>query len=68
MTSTLAPAMDMFRPNDEVRLLFRHGDIRSGARGRVVGRFARRTDPTFVVSFQNQAGCIEVRADELALA
>jgi hypothetical protein len=35
MTPTLAPVIDMFRPNDEVRLLFRHGDVRSGTRRRV---------------------------------
>jgi hypothetical protein len=68
MTPTLAPVIDVFRPNDEVRLILRHGDIRSGALGRILGRYARSTDPTYVVSFQDEPGCIEVRANEIVLA
>jgi hypothetical protein len=58
----------MFRPNDDVRLIFHHGDVRSGTRSRVLGCYARSTDPTYLVSFQSEVGCIEVRPDELALA
>jgi len=67
MTATPAPLIDMFRPNDEVRLIFSHGDVRSGSRGRVLGCYQRLDDPTYLVSFHNEAGCIEVRANELAL-
>ena len=68
MTPTLAPVIDMFQPNDKVRLLLRRGDIRSGALGRILGRYARSTDATYVVSFHDEPGCIEVRPDEIALA
>ena len=68
MTPTLAPVIDMFRPNDEVRLIFSHGDVRSGTRGRVLGCYRRSDDPTYVVSFENQARCTEVRPNEPALA
>jgi hypothetical protein len=60
--------IDMYRPNDEVRLIFRHGEIRSGAVGRVLGCYARSADPTYVVSFQGEPGCTEVRPSEIALA
>jgi hypothetical protein len=65
---TPAPAIDMFRPNDEVRLIFHHGDVRSGTHGRILGCYARLDDPTYLVSFYNEVGCVEVRPNELALA
>jgi hypothetical protein len=68
MTPTLAPVLDSFHPNDEVRLLKEPGNIRSGALGRILGRYARSTEATYVVSFQNEPGCIEVRPDQIALA
>jgi hypothetical protein len=68
MTPTPAPVIDMFRPNDEVRLIFHHGDVRSGTHGRILGCYARLDDPTYLVSFSSEAGCIEVRPNELALA
>ena len=59
-----------FHPNDNVRLLQRHGDIRSGSLGRILGRFARESGPTYVVSFEGDhvrvAG--DVRSDEIVLA
>ncbi len=48
--------------NAAVRLIKRHGDVRSGALGHVIGRFARE-NPTYVVSFTD--GVIEVRGDEI---
>ena len=68
MTPTLTPVLDTFRPNDEVRLILGHGNIRSRALGRILGRYARSTAATYVVSFQNEPGCTEVRPDEIALA
>ena len=67
MTPTPAPLIDMFRPNDEVRLIFHHGDVRSGTHGRILGCYARVDDPTYLVSFPSEVGCIEVRPTELAL-
>jgi hypothetical protein len=46
-----------------VRLIERHGEVPSGALGRVVGRFARE-NPTYIVSFP-VGGVIEVRGDEI---
>ena len=52
-----------FHLNDAVRLVARVGDVPAGARGRVLGRFARETNPTYVVSFD--AGVLELRGVEL---
>ena len=46
-----------------VQLIARHGDVRSGTRGHIIGRFARE-NPTYLVSF-GADGVIEVRGDEL---
>ena len=64
------PALTEFRPNDSVRLLDRHGDVRSGTLGRILGRFARDTSPTYVVSFEGDRLRIagDVRFEELVLA
>ncbi len=59
-----------FHPNDNVRLLQRHGDLRPGTRGRIVGRFARENAPTYVVSFEGERERIagDVRSEEIVLA
>jgi hypothetical protein len=64
------PTLTEFRPNDSVRLLHRHGDVRSGTLGRVLGRFARDASPTYVVSFEGDRVRIagDVRFEELVLA
>jgi hypothetical protein len=46
-----------------VQLIARHGDVRSGALGHIVGRFARE-NPTYLVSFGDD-GVLEVRGDEI---
>jgi hypothetical protein len=53
-------------PTAAVRLIERHGDVRSGTLGRIIGRFARE-NPTYLVSF-GAHGVIEVRSDEIAAA
>lgn len=58
---------DRFHQNDPVRLLRSHGDHPAGAFGHIVGRFARDV-PTWVVSFEGESPCVEVRGDEIALA
>lgn len=60
-------AQDQFHPNDTVRLLERHGDHAAGASGQIVGRFAR-LQPTWVVSFEGESPCVEVRGDEIVLS
>ena len=59
-----------FHLNDNVRLLDRHGDVRSGTLGRILGRIARETCPTYVVSFEGDRARIanDVRFDEIVLA
>ena len=63
------PALTEFHQNDNVRLLHRHGDIRSGTVGRILGRFARET-PTYVVSFEGDDSRVagDVRSEEIVLA
>jgi hypothetical protein len=46
-----------------VQLIERHGEVPPGARGHIVGRFARE-NPTYLVSFDVE-GLIEVRGDEI---
>jgi hypothetical protein len=62
MTPTRDPVQ--FQPNDAIQLLERHGDHAAGAHGHIVGRFAR-VDPTWVVSFDGDSPCVEVRGDEI---
>ena len=64
-----ATAPAEFRLNDDVRLLGHHGDIRSGTRGCIIGKFNRPTDPAYLVSFEGEeARVISVRSDELIRA
>jgi hypothetical protein len=58
------PVRDQFLPNDLIRLIAAHGDHAAGACGHIVGRFAR-TNPTWVVSFDGDSHCVEVRGDEI---
>jgi hypothetical protein len=67
MTTVQHDAQDQFHPNDTVRLLERHGDHAAGAFGQIVGRFAR-LHPTWVVSFEGESPCVEVRGDEIVLS
>jgi hypothetical protein len=64
------PVLTEFRLNDNVRLLDRHGDVRPGTLGRILGRFARETSPTYVVSFEGDGARIagDVRSEEIILA
>ena len=59
-----------FQANDSVRLVQPHGDVRPGTLGRILGRFARATGSTYVVSFEGDhvrvAG--DVRSEEIVLA
>jgi hypothetical protein len=61
------PAQAQFHPNDTVRLLERHGVHAAGDLGQIIGRFARR-DPTWVVSFEGESPCVELRGDEIVLS
>ena len=69
MKAIPTPPRTEFYPNDNVRLLERHGDVRSGTLGRILGRFAREAGPTYVVSFEGDhvrvAG--DVRFEEIVL-
>ena len=62
-----APKLTEFRLHDRVRLLRGHGDVQAGARGRILGRYAREADPTYCVSFDSKQVCTDIRFDELAL-
>jgi hypothetical protein len=69
MTPTHITALSAFRLNDVVRLLDRHGDIRSGTLARILGYFASEK-PTYVVSFEGETVRIlgDVRFEQLVLA
>ena len=69
MTPTQITQHKGFRLNDVVRLLDRHGDVRSGTLGRILGHFASEK-PTYVVSFEGATVRIlgDVRFDQLVLA
>jgi hypothetical protein len=69
MTPTHITALGAFRLKDSVRLLDRHGDIRSGTPGRILGYFASE-NPTYVVSFEGETVRIlgDVRFEQLVLA
>jgi hypothetical protein len=64
------PTPTEFHPNDSVRLLDSHGDVRAGTLGRILGRFARETGPTYVVSFEGDSVRVagDVRFEEIVLA
>jgi hypothetical protein len=53
--------------HDQVRLLTARGDVRQGATGRVLGRFAQPTEPSYFVAFDGQPAPVEVAADALEL-
>lgn len=65
---TNMPAFSGFNANDVVRLLDRHGDVPSGAVGRIVGVFPHSTDRSYLVSFAVEACVADVRFDEMVLA
>jgi hypothetical protein len=69
MTPTHITALGAFRLKDSVRLLDRHGDIRSGTLGRILGHFGCEK-PTYVVSFEGDTVRIlgDVRFEQLVLA
>jgi hypothetical protein len=69
MTPTHITGLSAFRLNDVVCLLDRHGDIRSGTRGRILGYFASEK-PTYAVSFEGKTVRIlgDVRFEQLVLA
>ena len=60
------PTTDTHFSSSAVRLIERHGNVPSGALGRVIGRFARES-PTYLVSFRKE-GVLELRGDEIASA
>jgi hypothetical protein len=61
--NTTTPTQIVHLKTAAVRLIGRHGDVRSGSLGHIVGRFARE-NPTYLVSF-GTAGVIEVRDDQI---
>jgi hypothetical protein len=69
MTDMTPHALTEFHPNDNVRLLCSHGDVRSGTLGRILGRFARDAAPTYVVSFEGDRPRVagDVRCEEIVL-
>lgn len=56
----------VYAPATTVHLTRRHGDLRRGTLGRIIGRFAR-DEPTYLVNFGDE-GVIEVSDDEIVTA
>jgi hypothetical protein len=67
MTNPENERNDRFFVNDPVHLIAAHGEHAAGASGHIVGRFAGR-NPMWVVSFDGDSACVEVRGDEIVLA
>jgi hypothetical protein len=65
---TIVPFPTEFSTNDDVRLLDRHGNVPSGALGRILGKFMRPTDPTYLVRFGDEdVAVVEIRFEEIVL-
>jgi hypothetical protein len=62
--NTITPTHIVHLSTAAVRLLERHGDVRSGTLGHIIGRFARE-NPSYIVSFDGVDGVTEVRGDEI---
>jgi hypothetical protein len=63
------PVSTEFRLGELVRLLDRHGDVPSGSRGHIVGRFAGPTDHAYIVCFEDETvGAVDVRSDQIVQA
>jgi hypothetical protein len=67
MTPIDTPVPSEFRLHDDVRLLDDHDDVRSGALGCILGRYARELGPTYLVRFGDQV-CNDVRFEEIVIA
>jgi len=68
--NTVVPtsAVAEFSLNDAVRLLKQIGDVPADTIGRVLGKFARPTDPTYGVIFVSEkVAILELRPSEIAL-
>ncbi len=62
------PVSSEFRLGELVRLLDRHGDVPSGSRGHIIGKFSGPNDRAYIVCFEGEAGTADVRSDEIVLA
>jgi hypothetical protein len=62
------PAFSGFNANDVVRLLDRHGDVPSGAVGRIVGVFPHSTARSDLDSYAVEGCVADVRFDEMVVA
>ena len=60
------PVPIRFLPNDLIRLVAASGDHAAGARGHIVGHFARE-EPVWLISLDGDSACIAVRSDEIVL-
>ena len=66
-TSTRESALPEFSLDDAVRLLAGNGDVSAGAVGRVLGKFPRPNNPTYVVCFvDKKVSALELRPSEIA--
>ena len=68
MTCNTPTAFADFRLNDVVRLLVQRRGVAAGSVGRVLGKFARPGNTTFVVCFvQDKVRALELPPGEVAL-
>ena len=56
-----------FHRHDHVRLLTTYREVPEGSVGRVLGRFARPSGPSYFVVFEEHPAGVEVAADALEL-
>jgi len=56
-----------FHRHDQVRLVTTCREVPAGSIGRVLGRFARPSGPSYFVAFEEHSTAVEVAADALEL-
>ena len=56
-----------FHRHDHVRLLTTCREVPAGSIGRILGRFARPSEPSYFVAFDGHPAAVEVAADALEL-
>lgn len=56
-----------FHRHDHVRLLTTCREVPEGSIGHVLGRFARPSEPSYLVAFDGHPAAVEVAADALEL-
>ena len=66
ITGTDGNPQSRFATNEIVELTRDHGSVPAGSQGRILGKFLRERNPTWLVSFDEAETCDDVVSTELA--